>query len=377
MAKQDYYQRLGVPRDANADDIKKAYRKLAMQHHPDRNPGDANAEQLFKDINEAYDILKDDEKRAAYDRFGHAAFDGGMGGGRGPGGGPFDFGSFSDILNEFFGGGGGPGAGAGSRARGRADAGRGGDLRYDMQISLEEAYAGKSSQIRVPSSESCDACNGTGAEAGAKPITCPTCGGRGSVRATQGFFTVERPCHTCGGAGQIIDKPCRKCGGAGRLQKNRTLSVNIPPGVDDGNRLRLAGEGEAGLRGAPSGDLYIFIHIKPHSFYQREGANLYARIPLSMATAALGGVIEVPTLDGARTRVTIPPGTQSGKQFRLKGKGMPILQRSGHGDLTLQVLVETPVNLTEKQRDLLRQFERAGGPETSPEASKYRATVKE
>lgn len=371
MAKQDYYELLGVQRGSSADELKKAYRKLAMQYHPDRNPGDQEAERKFKEINEAYEVLKDDQKRAAYDQFGHAAFEGG--GGRGPG--DFDFsGSFSDIFESFFGdimGGGRRGGGGPSGAQ------RGADLRYNLEVTLEEAFGGKQAKIKVPTSVACDSCNGSGAGANSKPIACPTCQGRGKVRAQQGFFTIERTCPSCNGAGRIIENPCKECGGAGQVHREKTLQVQIPPGVEDGTRIRVSGEGEAGFRGGPPGDLYIFLSVAPHRLFKREGMHLYCRVPFRMTTAALGGVVEVPTIDGGRAKVTIPPGTQTGKQFRLKGKGMPALQGAGTGDLYVLANVETPVNLTKRQRELLEEFESAGGDDTSPETSGFFARVKE
>jgi len=376
MAKQDYYETLGVGRNAGADDIKKAYRKLAMSYHPDRNPDDKDAEQKFKEINEAYDVLKDQQKRAAYDRFGHAAFDGSGGGGPGAGGraGGFDFGAgFADIFDEMF----GEFMGGGAR-RGRGASGRGADLRYNMEISLEEAFRGKQASIRVPTSVVCEECHGSGAEGGAEPVLCPTCQGMGKVRAQQGFFTIERTCPNCAGAGRVIKDPCKSCGGAGRTQKDRSLQVNIPAGVDDGTRIRLAGEGEAGLRGAPPGDLYIFLTIKPHAIFQREGSDLHCRVPIPMTTAALGGQIEVPTIDGNRARVTVPAGTQSGAQFRLRMKGMSVLRSTLRGDMYVEVQTETPVNLTKRQRELLEEFARESGDErTNPEHHGFFARVKD
>ena len=359
MAKRDYYEILGVAKTADEKELKVAFRKQAKKYHPDANPNDSSAEQKFKEVNEAYEALKDPQKRAAYDRFGHAAFEGGPGGqgpfGAGQGGfGPEFTSSMSDIFEDLF------GEFMGGRRggqRGGAGAARGSDLRYNMEIGLAEAYAGKTAQIRVPSSVACEACSGSGAKAGTAPKTCPTCNGAGAVRASSGFFTVERTCPACQGRGQVISDPCPQCSGQGRVQKERTLSVNIPAGVEDGTRIRLAGEGESGVRGGPSGDLYIFLSIKPHEFFQRDGADLFCRVPISMTTAALGGEIEVPTIDGNKARVSIPEGTQSSKQFRLKGKGMPVLRSSQHGDLYIQVNVETPVNLTRKQRELLKAFE--------------------
>jgi molecular chaperone DnaJ len=373
MAKQDYYSTLGVAKDADLETVKKAYRKLAMQYHPDRNHGDAAAEQKFKEINEAYDVLKDDQKRAAYDRYGHAAFENGNGR-AGPGAAGFDFtaSGFADIFDEMFGEFMGGRRGSQSRARG-------GDLRYNMEITLEEAFAGKQATIRVPGTVPCDACHGTGGEKGAQPINCPTCRGHGKVRATQGFFTIERTCQSCGGLGKVIEKPCPACHGQGRAAKDKTLQVTIPAGVEDGTRIRLAGEGEAGLRGAPSGDLYIFLSVKPHRLFQRDGANIHCRVPLSMATAALGGGIEIPTIDGSRAKVQVPPGTQTGQQFRLKGKGMSVLRTTARGDMYAEIVVETPVNLSKKQKELLQQFQDEGKKHgsSSPEADSFFARVKE
>jgi molecular chaperone DnaJ len=371
MAKQDYYATLGLSRGASIEDIKKAYRKLAMQHHPDRNPGDTAAEHKFKEVTEAYDVLKDEQKRAAYDRFGHAAFENGAGG-RANG---FDFGfggGFADIFDEMF------GEFMGGRRGGPAQSARGADLRYNLEIMLEEAFAGKQAKIRVPTMAPCESCEGSGSAKGASRRSCSTCNGAGRVRATQGFFTIERSCPTCQGAGEVIDKPCRSCEGAGRVRKERALSVTIPPGVEDGTRIRLAGEGEAGLRGAPAGDLYIFLSIVPHGVFQRDGAHIYCKVPIPMTTAALGGVVEVPTVEGSRARLTIPPGTQTGSQFRLKGKGMSVLRSTGRGDMYVQAQIETPVNLSRKQQDLLREFERAGqGSSHSPESEGFFARVKE
>lgn len=371
MAKRDYYEVLGVDRGADKDTLKKAYRKLAMQFHPDRNPGDEEAERKFKELNEAYDVLKDDEKKAAYDRFGHAAFEGG---GPRPGGAGFEgfSGGFADIFEEMFGefmGGGG---------RRGASPGRGSDLRYNMTVSLEDAFNGKQAEIRVPTSVNCDVCDGTGAEKGSKPVTCPTCGGRGKTRTQQGFFTIERTCAACGGVGQVIENPCRTCSGSGRLHKEKTLSVNIPAGIEDGTRIRLQGEGEAGMRGAPAGDLYLFLNIQPHPIFQREGADIYCRVPLEMVTASLGGSIEVPTIEGGRAKVAVPSGTQSGRQFRLRGKGMSVLRSPSRGDMYVEVAVETPVNLTDRQRELLEEFQKAGGVEkTSPQSHGFFDKVKE
>ena len=372
MAKQDYYEQLGVGRKASADEIKKAYRKLAMQFHPDRNPDNPEAEAKFKELSEAYDVLRDDQKRAAYDQFGHAAFEHGMGGGGGRGGASaFDFASsFSDIFEDLFGD-----FVGGGRARAQT---RGADLRYNMEIDLEEAYKGKKATIHVPTSVPCDACHGSGSEGDAAPTTCSMCRGHGKVRAQQGFFTIERTCPTCQGMGHVVENPCKPCGGSGRVRREKSLAVNIPAGVEDGTRIRLSGEGEAGLRNGPAGDLYIFLSVTPHRFFEREGLNIFCRVPISMATAALGGDIEVPTLDGTRARMAIPSGTQTGKQFRLKGKGMPAVRGPGKGDLYIQTLVETPVNLTKRQKELLKEFEDAGsGKSHSPESEGFFAKVKE
>ncbi|MFL6972927.1 MAG: molecular chaperone DnaJ, partial [Xanthobacteraceae bacterium] len=363
MSKRCYYEVLELERGASDADVKAAFRKLAMKCHPDRNPGDTSSEQRFKEINEAYEILKDPDKRAAYDRFGHAAFEQGMGNGAhdfGPG-----FGSaFADIFEGIFGM-------AGGRGRGnRAE--RGADLRYNMEITLEEAFAGKTAQVRIPTSVSCEACSGTGAKAGTKPKTCPHCGGVGRIRHAQGFFTLERTCTGCQGRGQVIESPCPSCSGSSRVTRERTLSVNIPPGVEDGTRIRLAGEGEVGPHGAPPGDLYIFVSLTSHPIFQRDGANIYCRVPIPFTTAALGGAIEVPTVDGGRTRVTVPAGTQYGHQFRLRGKGMPVLRSAVRGDMYIQAVIETPVNLTKRQQELLREFEKAGEKEkTNPESEGF------
>ena len=374
MAKRDYYDILGVSKGASAEDLKKAYRSKAKEFHPDRNSDNPNAEAQFKEVNEAYDILKDADKKAAYDRYGHAAFEGGMGGGRGhPGaGGNGDFASafsdvFEDLFGDFMGGRGG--------GQGRSRAQRGSDLRYNLRVSLEEAYKGIQKTINVPTSTACDTCRGTGAEGGAEPTTCPTCSGMGKVRAQQGFFTVERTCPTCNGMGQIIKNPCRSCSGQGRIEKERALSVNIPAGVETGTRIRLAGEGEAGLRGGPSGDLYIFIEVKEHALFQRDGAHLFCRVPVSMTTAAMGGEVEVPTIDGGRSRVKVPAGAQSGKQLRLRAKGMPALRGGGIGDMLIELAVETPVNLTARQKELLREFEKLSE-ENNPEGSSFFSKVK-
>ena len=371
MAKRDYYEELGVAKGASGDDLKKAYRKLAMQFHPDRNPGDTKAEQRFKDINEAYDVLKDDQKRAAYDRYGHAAFENGGGPRGGAGGFEFGFGSgFADIFDEMF------GEFMGAR-RGQTQ-GRGADLRFNLEISLENAFAGTNANVQVAASQVCETCEGAGTAPGSKPVNCPTCQGHGKVRAQQGFFTIERSCPSCHGAGRVIEKPCASCAGAGRVRKEKTLSVSIPAGVEDGTRIRLAGEGEAGLRGAPPGDLYIFVSIAAHRLFQRDGANIFCRVPIPMTRAALGGQIEVPAVDGSRAKVSIPAGTQSGHQFRLKGKGMSVLRSSVRGDMYIEAVVETPVNLTKRQLELLKEFEQEGATKgQSPQSEGFFAKVRE
>lgn len=370
MAKRDYYEILGVAKNADDAALKAAFRKLAMQHHPDRNPGNAEAEKKFKELNEAYQVLSDPQKRAAYDRFGHQAFEGGGGGG--PGGfGPEFASSMSDIFEDIF----GDVFGQGGRRSGGRD--RGADLRYNLEITLEEAFSGKAATIKVPTSITCETCSGSGSKPGSKPKRCATCGGIGRVRASQGFFSIERTCPSCGGRGETIDDPCRNCSGSGRVSRERTLSVNVPAGVEDGTRIRLAGEGEAGARGSPSGDLYIFLSVKPHGFYSRDGADLFCRVPISMVAAALGTDIKVPTLDGKEAAIKVPEGTQSGKQFRIRGKGMPVLRSREVGDLYVQAIVETPQNLTRRQRDLLREFEASSSHETSPESAGFFAKVKD
>ena len=371
MAKQDYYEALGLARGANGDDIKKAYRSLAMKFHPDRNQGDKSAEHKFKEISEAYDILKDDQKRAAYDRYGHAAFENGNAAGRGFGGFDFSATGFADIFDEMFGE-------FTGRGRGGQAHGRGADLRYNMTITLQEAFAGKQTTIRVPGSAACEACQGSGGEKGAQPVACSTCRGHGRVRASQGFFTVERTCHACGGAGKIIEKPCKGCNGAGRVRKEKNLSVNIPAGVEDGTRIRLAGEGEIGMRGAPPGDLYILLSLAAHPLFKREGHHLHCRVPLPMTTASLGGTIEVPGIDGSRVKINVPGGAQTGQHFRLRGKGMSVLRSDARGDLYVELQVETPVNLTKRQQELLREFESAGkGKSHSPASEGFFAKVRE
>jgi molecular chaperone DnaJ len=369
MAKRCYYETLSVERTASDTEIKAAFRKQAMQCHPDRNPGNEDAEHRFKEVNEAYEVLKDADKRAAYDRFGHAAFE--HGGGMGPAHGfGADFATtFSDIFDDLFGMSGRRGRGSGRE--------RGADLRYNMEISLQDAYVGKNAQIRIPTSVTCEACSGTGAKPGTKPKACPMCGGQGKVRHAQGFFTLERICPSCQGRGQVIESPCASCTGSGRVMRERTLSVNIPAGVEDGTRIRLAGEGEAGVRGGPNGDLYIFLSMAAHAFFQRDGADLHCRVPVSMVTAALGGEFEVPTIDGGKTRVKVPEGMQTGQRFRLQGKGMPVLRSRQSGDMYVQVVVETPQKLNKKQRDLLAEFDRLSSAETQPESSGFFGKMKE
>ncbi len=375
MAKRDYYEVLGVSKGAGADEIKKAYRQKAKELHPDRNADNPEAETQFKEANEAYEVLKDADKKAAYDRYGHAAFEGGMGGG-GPRGSQYgggDFASaFSDVFDDLFGDFMGGRQGGGGRQR----AARGSDLRYNLRVTLEEAYSGLQKTIKVPTALTCETCDGSGSESGTEPTTCPTCSGMGKVRAQQGFFTVERTCPTCSGMGQIIQNPCKTCGGAGRVQKDRSLSVNIPAGVETGTRIRLAGEGEAGMRGGPTGDLYIFIEVSDHPLFQRDGQHLFCRVPVSMTSAALGGDIEVPTIDGGRSRVKVPAGSQSGKQMRLRGKGMPMLRGGGQGDMYLELAVETPVNLSGRQKELLKEFEGLSKTDTNPESSNFFSAVK-
>lgn len=370
MAKADYYETLGVARDADEAALKGAFRKLAMKFHPDRNPDDKAAESKFKEINEAYEVLRDKQKRAAYDRFGHAAFENG-GGGQGPFGGGFSGGGFADIFEDIFGE---MMGGRGRRSTGGRE--RGADLRYNMEITLEEAFTGKTAQISVPTAIVCESCSGSGAKPGSAPKACATCGGSGRVRAASGFFSIERTCPSCQGRGEVISDPCSACGGQGRVTRERSLSVNIPAGIEDGVRIRLAGEGEAGARGGPAGDLYIFVSVKPHQFYQRDGADLFCRIPISMTTAALGGQFEVATLDNTKSRVKVPEGSQTGKQFRLKGKGMPVMRSSDHGDLYIQVVTETPQNLTRRQRELLEEFEAISSEQNNPESSGFFSRMK-
>jgi molecular chaperone DnaJ len=368
--KRCYYETLECQKGAPVEALKASYRKLAMRFHPDKNPGDHTAEVKFKEINEAYDVLKDDQKRAAYDRFGHAAFENGMGGR--PGAGPFgDFaGSFGDVFEDLF------GQMMGGMGRGKRQ-NRGQDLRYNLDITLEEAFAGRSAEIKVPTMVACEPCKGSGAEAGHSPETCPTCAGHGKVRASQGFFTIERTCASCRGTGKIIRNPCKSCRGSGLVQKERVLNVDVPPGVEEGTRIRLSGEGAAGVNGGPPGDLYIFLSIADHPIFQRDGHDLHCRVPVSFVTASLGGAIEVPTLDGGRSKVAIPEGTQPGRQFRLRGKGMPVLRSAQKGDLYVEVAVETPVKLSKRQKELLREFEAESQTGCQPEAEGFMAKLKE
>ena len=371
-AKADFYEVLGVARTADERALKAAFRKLAMQFHPDRNPGDEAAEVKFREVSAAYECLKDPQKRAAYDRFGHAAFENGGGGSAGFNG---DFAaSMSDIFDNIF----GFGDVMGGR-RGPSQSGReaGADLRYNMEITLEEAYAGKTAEIEVPTKVTCKTCSGSGSKPGSSPKTCSTCDGHGRVRSAQGFFSIERTCPTCQGRGSVISDPCLECRGAGRVTEERKLSVNIPAGIEDGTRIRLAGEGEAGLRGGPAGDLYIFLSLKPHAFFQRDGADIFCRVPVSVTTAALGGEFQVPTIDGGNTRVKVPEGTQTGKQFRLKGKGMPVLRSGRVGDMYIQVAVEVPRNLTRRQRELLQEFEQVSSDDNNPESTGFFARVRD
>ncbi|PYD82921.1 molecular chaperone DnaJ [Komagataeibacter oboediens] len=366
--KIDYYAVLEVSRDANGDEIKRAYRKLAMKYHPDRNPGDAEAENRFKEINEAYDVLKDDQKRAAYDRFGHAAFEGG-----GPGAGGFDFGGggLGDIFEQMF------GDMMGGRRGGRRS---GADLQVQVTITFAEAFAGVKKKITVPTRVTCESCDGTGsADKDAQPETCPSCHGARKVRAQQGFFFVERPCPTCHGSGRLIRNPCKECHGTGTVEKNRTIEVTIPAGVEDGTRIRISGEGESGGKGVPAGDLYVHVSVEQHAIFQRDGANIYCRVPVRMAQAALGTEIEVPVVDGSRTKVKIPAGTQTGEHFRLRGKGFSVLRSSARGDMYIQVVVETPRHLTKRQRELLEEFEgdAAGHAKGSPESTGFFSKVKD
>ena len=372
MSKRDYYEVLGVAKDADAKAIKSAYRKLAMKYHPDQNPDDAEAEAKFKEVGEAYAILSDADKRAAYDRMGHAAFQQGGAGGGHPFGGGAGSADFADIFEQVFGdafGMGGGRRGGGGRRSGPA---RGSDLRYDMQISLEEAYHGKDANIRVPTTVTCERCEGDGAEPGTGVTTCETCGGAGRIRRTQGFFTMEQSCPTCGGRGSYVEKPCQECDGAGRVRKTRDLRVQIPAGVEDGMRIRLAGEGEAGARGGPKGDLYIFVSVGAHDLFERDGPNLYCRAPVSMVTAALGGEIDAPTIDGGKVKIRIPEGAQTGERMRLRNKGMIKLNGGGaRGDMYVELFVETPRKMTERQKEILREFCEISGDGCNPESDGF------
>lgn len=378
MAEQDLYKIIGVEQSADASELKKAYRKLAMKYHPDQNQDNPKAEEKFKEINQAYDILKDEQKRAAYDRYGNAAFDGSMGGGGGHPGGMGGAGAFSDIFEDMFGdfmGGGG----GGRRSNGPA---RGSDMQYTMELSLEDAYRGKEATIKIPVNDSCDECDGSGAQKGTSSQNCGTCSGAGRVRQQQGFFTIERVCPTCHGEGAFIKDPCKKCSGAGRVKKTKTLKVKIPAGVETGRRIRLTGEGEAGLRGGARGDLYVMMNVKPHKLFQRDSANLYCRVPITVTRAALGGEIDVPTIEGKRASVKIPSGTQTGQQFRLRGKGMSMLRSDAHGDMYINIFVETPVNLNKKQQDLLLDLDKSmddgkSAGKNSPESSGFFKKIRE
>ncbi len=383
MSKRDFYEVLGVERSVDGAELKKVYRKLAMKYHPDRNPDDADAERKFKEVSEAYEVLKDDQQRGAYDQYGHAAFEGGGPGAQRGGFNPGFSSSMSDVFDDLF------GEFTGGRRGQRPGGGRtrGADLRYNMTITLQDAFDGKKAEIRVPSSVRCDICSGSGATPGSKPVNCSTCGGAGRVRAAQGFFSIERTCPSCHGQGQVIENPCAPCHGTGRSQKERTLAVTIPPGVEEGTRIRLAGEGEAGMRGGPTGDLYIFLSLSPHDLFERDGTELFCDVPISIVTATLGGEIEVPTLGGnqgekaksggGKVKVKIPEGTQTGKQFRVRGKGMPGLHARRHGDLYIQIHVETPVGLTKRQKELLEEFEASSSEKNNPESAGFFAKVKD
>ena len=363
----DYYELLEVERSADDKTIKSSYRRLAMRHHPDKNPGCGDSEARFKQISEAYDCLKDPQKRAAYDRYGHAAFQQGMGGGGHPGG--AEFGDIGDIFESIFGSAFGGG--------GRQQARRGADLRYDMEVSLDEAFHGKQTEITIEVSQGCEPCGGSGAEPGTGKRGCNMCGGHGKVRAQQGFFVVERTCPTCHGRGEVIEKPCRSCGGEGRVDKPQTLQVDIPPGVDSGTRIRLSGKGEAGPFGAPPGDLYIFLHVKRHRVFERDGTTLITRVPITFTTAALGGSIEIPGMDGEGLSVDIPAGIQSGKQLRKRGAGMPVLQGRGRGDLVVEISVETPTKLSARQKEILRELQSTETGDECPQSKGFFDRIKE
>jgi molecular chaperone DnaJ len=369
MAKRDYYEVLGVNKDASEDDVKKAYRKLAMKHHPDRNPDNPKAEERFKEAKEAYEILSDARKRGAYDQFGHAGVDPSAGAGAGAGAGFGNFAdAFGDIFSDIFGG-----------SRGRSSVFRGADLRYNLEVSLEDAARGTETRIRIPAMEECETCHGSGAKPGTSPATCPACQGHGQVRVQQGFFSIQQTCPRCHGSGKIVASPCATCGGAGRLKQHKTLSVKIPAGVDEGDRIRLSGEGEAGVNGGPPGDLYVVIHLRPHSVFQRDHNDLHCEMPISITAAALGGEIEIPTLDGY-AKIKVPPETQTGKVFRLRGKGIKGVRATAHGDLLCHVVVETPVSLTARQRELLVELEainQKDGGQHNPKAKSWMEKVKE
>jgi molecular chaperone DnaJ len=378
MSKKDFYEILGVAKTASDDEIKKSYRKLAVQYHPDKNPGDKAAEEKFKELSEAYDVLRDPNKRQQYDQFGHAAFGGGMGGGGGHHSGREYASNFSDIFEDLFGGSfnfGGQGGGGRSRSESML---RGADLRYNMEITLEDAFKGTKKEIKINTFDSCGSCKGSGSEDGSEPTTCPSCNGRGATRSQQGFFSIERTCGTCGGVGKIIKNPCKKCGGQGRVKKDKTLSVNIPAGVEEGTRIRLAGEGETGLRGGQAGDLYIFMSVKPHKLFKRDEDDLHVRVPIKFTTAALGGTLEIPTIDGKKAKVNVPAGTQSGDKLRLKDKGMQELQGKNRGDMYIHLAVETPKNLSKKQKELLQEFDSEDGKvHSSPESEGFFSRIKD
>ncbi len=386
MAEKDFYKTLGVDKNASDEEVKKAYRKLAMKWHPDQNKDNPDAEKKFKEISEAYEILKDKEKRAAYDQFGSAAFDGSSGFGGGAGGfrgadmGGFGGGAFSDIFEDMFGEFMGARGQGGARG-GRSGAMRGADMQYTMEITLDEAHKGKEATVKIPTAVECDQCKGSGSEPGTKTETCPTCQGVGHVRMQQGFFTIQRTCPTCGGEGQIIRDPCKKCRGSGRVQKDKTLKINIPAGIDTGRRIRLPGEGEAGAKGGPPGDLYVLVNIRPHRFFRRDGADLYCRVPISVTTAALGGSVEVPTIEVKKTRVSIKPGAQTGQRYRLRNLGMNVMRSEARGDLYAELFVETPVNLNKRQQELLQELDKTitgkDSAKYSPEASGFFKKVKD
>lgn len=372
--KKDFYELLGVARNASEEEIRKAWRKMAMQHHPDRNQGDKKAEQKFKDITAAWEVLKDPQKRAAYDRYGHQAFEQGAGPGPGASGNGFGFEfsggeGFSDIFDAMFGD-------MTGRTRGQ-EAGRGHDLKYEMEISLEDAFRGTRLNVHIPRHVSCESCHGKGTEGGVEPAVCGTCHGRGKVRSQQGFFTIERGCSRCHGTGHLIDKPCRPCSGSGRLRREGHVSVQVPAGVEEGTRLRLSGEGDAGLRGNPPGDLYIFISLKPHPLFRREGNTVLCKVPVDFITAALGGKVEVPTIEGTTARITVPEGVQTGHQLRLRGKGMGAIRSTARGDMVIQIFVETPTGLSKKQKAMLEQWREAQEPSTHPRCDTFVQQVKE